>query len=124
MCGLATAANGSQRVVAAGGCDDGVRSLDTVEIFSVEDRKWTRGEKKIKFLSLAQNSKSNLFQVESYPKQYMAPQWCLTSNHSSLWVATHIRRAILIVCFSMKLILTLGLNWLLLYPGRHTLFQL
>ena len=52
MCGLATAANGSQRVVAAGGCDDDVRSLDTVEIFSVEDRKWTRGKKKMKFLSL------------------------------------------------------------------------
>lgn len=44
MCGLATAANGSQSVVAAGGCNDNVRSLDTVEIFSVEDRKWTNGE--------------------------------------------------------------------------------
>ena len=44
MCGLATAANGSQSVVAAGGCNDNVRSLDTVEIFSVEDRKWNNGE--------------------------------------------------------------------------------
>ena len=42
MCGLATAANGSQSVVAAGGCNDNIRSLDTVEIFSVEDRKSLR----------------------------------------------------------------------------------
>ena len=44
MCGLATDASGYQSVVAAGGCNDNVRSLDTVEIFSVEDRKWTNGK--------------------------------------------------------------------------------
>ena len=47
MCGLATDANGAQKVVAAGGCNDNLRSLDTVEIFSVEDREWRIGEKNL-----------------------------------------------------------------------------
>ena len=45
MCGLVTDSNGAQRVIAAGGCNDSVTSLDTVEIFSLEDRKWSNGEK-------------------------------------------------------------------------------
>ena len=45
MCGLVTDSNGAQRVIAAGGCNDTVTSLDTVEIFSLEDRKWSNGEK-------------------------------------------------------------------------------
>ena len=45
MCGLVTDSNGAQRVIAAGGCNDSVTSLDTVEIFSVEDKSWTTSKK-------------------------------------------------------------------------------
>ena len=45
MCGLVTDSNGAQSVIAAGGCNDSVTSLDTVEIFSLEDRTWSNGEK-------------------------------------------------------------------------------
>ena len=49
MCGLVTDSNGVQRVIVAGGCNDSVTSLDTVEIFSLEDRKWSNGEE-IKYM--------------------------------------------------------------------------
>ena len=51
MCGLATTADGSQRIIVAGGSyivtmglNKVPTSLDTVEIFYVDERRWRKGE--------------------------------------------------------------------------------